>query len=330
MSDQLTAAAAALGIPESLVQRSAAARAAETGASVDEIIAAWAGGAPAPAAQASTEATPAATAAPVEAAPVEAAPVEAAPAVAQPADVVAAPAAAAQATTRAPIPDEVTPSEAAHLPDVITVPTVGIRERTNFIIPKWLTGALLFVPLFALFALGGATTGECGEATELSTDVISGEIVNCDGSAFTGQQIGGGGIDFIALGEEVYAGSAVTGVNCAGCHGGSGQGVGNFPALTGVMTTFGACEDHIEWVDLGSSGFQAAGITTYGDTAKAVAGGMPGHSSSLTPDQIAAVSAFERVRFGGGGEETVLADCGLAEDTAETEGGEEAEALAGS
>jgi cytochrome c oxidase cbb3-type subunit 2 len=46
MSD-LTAAADALGLPESLVQRSAEARAAETGQSVDEIYAAWAGGEPA-------------------------------------------------------------------------------------------------------------------------------------------------------------------------------------------------------------------------------------------------------------------------------------------
>ena len=45
----LEAAAAALGLPESLVQRSAEARAAETGASVDDIIAAWAGDAPPPA-----------------------------------------------------------------------------------------------------------------------------------------------------------------------------------------------------------------------------------------------------------------------------------------
>lgn len=54
MSDRLSAAAAALGIPESLVQRSAAARAAETGSSADEILAAWAGGeaAPAPAPEA--------------------------------------------------------------------------------------------------------------------------------------------------------------------------------------------------------------------------------------------------------------------------------------
>lgn len=45
MSD-LASAAAALGIPEVLVERSAQARAAETGASAEEIIAAWAGGAP--------------------------------------------------------------------------------------------------------------------------------------------------------------------------------------------------------------------------------------------------------------------------------------------
>ena len=43
MSD-LSAAAAAMGIPESLVQRSAEARAQETGSTVDEILAAWAAG----------------------------------------------------------------------------------------------------------------------------------------------------------------------------------------------------------------------------------------------------------------------------------------------
>ncbi|MGB7859726.1 MAG: hypothetical protein WBM90_04455 [Acidimicrobiia bacterium] len=46
MSDLLESAAAALGTPASLVERSAAARAAETGSTVDEILSAWAGGAP--------------------------------------------------------------------------------------------------------------------------------------------------------------------------------------------------------------------------------------------------------------------------------------------
>lgn len=51
MSD-LAAAAAAMGVPEALVKRSAEARAKATGASVDEILAAWAGGSPAPTASA--------------------------------------------------------------------------------------------------------------------------------------------------------------------------------------------------------------------------------------------------------------------------------------
>ena len=44
MSDLSAAAAAALGIPEAIVMRSAAARAAETGMSLDDVLSAWAGG----------------------------------------------------------------------------------------------------------------------------------------------------------------------------------------------------------------------------------------------------------------------------------------------
>lgn len=57
MSD-LAAAAAAMGLPETLVERSAEARAAETGQSVDEIYAAWAGGEAAPAPATPAEETP--------------------------------------------------------------------------------------------------------------------------------------------------------------------------------------------------------------------------------------------------------------------------------
>ena len=308
----LSGAAAALGLPEALVQRSAAARAAETGQSVDEILAAWAGG--------ETIAAPSAPAA--EPAPPEPTEGETIPApeleTVTPVVVAAMPAtpAAAGPVTRKPPPDEVTPGEAAHLPEVVTVPTAGIRERTNFTIPRWLTALMVVAPLFALFALGGSSTGACGEATELTTDVITGEIVNCDGSEFTGGGAGGGGGDFIGMGEDIYMGTAVAGVNCAGCHGPNGQGSGAFPPLTGVLTTFGACADHIEWVTLGSAGFAAEGV--YGDTNKPVQTGMPAFGGTLSPEQIAAVSAFERVRFGGGDPDTVLADCGLADP----EGGE--------
>ncbi|HEU4918014.1 MAG TPA: hypothetical protein VFV13_15790 [Acidimicrobiia bacterium] len=47
MSELLTAAADALSVPESLVQRSAAARATANGTSVDDVLSAWSGGAPA-------------------------------------------------------------------------------------------------------------------------------------------------------------------------------------------------------------------------------------------------------------------------------------------
>lgn len=93
MSD-LAAAAAALGLPEALVERSAQARAAETGASVDDIIAEWAGGEPAP------------VAAPAEAPPAEEPPAqttdEEAPAEETPEVVVEVPGDPAPGTTPAP------------------------------------------------------------------------------------------------------------------------------------------------------------------------------------------------------------------------------------
>lgn len=76
MSDQLAAAAAALDVPEALVRRSAEARAKATGASVDDILSAWAGGGTAPAAP--TPAAPAAEPTP-EAMPAAAEPAATAP-----------------------------------------------------------------------------------------------------------------------------------------------------------------------------------------------------------------------------------------------------------
>lgn len=315
MSEYLSAAAEALGLPEALVERSAEARAEETGASVEEILQAWAGGEAVAAAPATEEEPSEETAVPEEeeAAPEES-PEEPEPVAPAAAAEVAEPTPAA-APTRAPLPETVTPGEAARFPEVVTVPTAGIKEKTNFAIPKWLTAVLLVAPLAALFALGGSATGECGEATELRVDVVTGEIVNCDGTEFTGQAAGGGGVNFVALGESIYQGGEVTGVNCSSCHGAGGAGSGSFPALTGVLNTFGSCQDHIEWVQLGSAGFQAAGRNTYGDTAKQVggAGNMPSFSGSLSAEQIAAVVAFERVRFGGADTDTALADCGLVE-----------------
>ncbi len=324
MSD-LAAAAAALGIPELLVQRSAEARAAETGASVDDILAAWAGGESGPSSAAPAERTqPEETETTTEDAEEEPAAPEVTIEIPDEAPAEGVPAAAvATTTTRAPGPTEVTAAEAANLPVVITVPTSGIKERTNFAVPKWLAVIFVIAPLLALFALGSSATGECGAATELGTNVMTGEIVNCDGSEFTGSAVGGGGTDFIALGEAIYQGGEVSGVNCAGCHGAGGGG-GAGPALNAVLTVFGSCADHVEWVALGTAGLQAAGRSTYGDTNKPLGGfgaPMPGFGSSLSEEQIAAVSAFERVRFGGQDPEAALSDCGLVEEPAEGEEG---------
>jgi mono/diheme cytochrome c family protein len=335
MSDLVAAAAAALGVPEALVRRSAAARATATGTTVDEVLTAWAGG-EAVAGDAPTSEPAVSGTADEESAPasVGEAPTES-PAEQgdnPPPSVGEAPtgppitqgdnlAPAAAVTTRAPVPAEVSAAEAANLPEVVTVPTAGIRERTNFVFPKWLAAVMLIIPLFALFALGGAATGTCGEATELQTDVVSGEIVNCDGSEFTGSGVSGGGTDYLALGERVYNGEGAT---CAGCHGAGGGG-GAGPPLTGVLTTFGVCTDHLEWVRLGTRGFQQAGRATYGDTNKPVGGSgaeMPPHPS-LSEEQLAAVVVFERVRFGGAEPDQALVDCGVGpeEPPAEGEGG---------
>ena len=310
MSELLAAAAAAMGIPESLVERSAAARATETGSTVDEVLAAWAGGG-AVAAAAPPPETAAAAAEPTQDVVVEevatpAAPVGIETEIAQPA-----------ATTLAPVPSEVTAAEAANLPVVITVPTAGIRERTNFAMPRWLTAVMLIIPALALLALGGSATGTCGDATELATDVVTGQIVDCDGAEFTGSGAAGGTTDFIAMGDAIYNGTGVSGVNCSGCHGAGGGGIATFPALTGVLTTFGSCSDHLSWVSSGSAGFQAAGESSYGDLNKPINGGMPSFSS-LSEEQLVAVASFERVRFGGGDTDMVLADCGLASDEGET------------
>lgn len=96
MSD-IAAAAAAMNIPESLVERSAAAKAAATGSSTEEVIAAWAGGAPAPAA------TPPPAPAEPEPTPASAPEPAPAPVTPAPAEPVAAPAPAASAPAAVPV-----------------------------------------------------------------------------------------------------------------------------------------------------------------------------------------------------------------------------------
>jgi len=303
MSD-LAAASAAMGVPEALVKRSAEARSRATGASVDEILTAWAGGAAAPAA------------APPEPVPSPESRVPSPEPASEPAtsagDLLETRDSRLETPTAPPPPTEVSPKEAFRYPVVVTVPTSGLTERIVPSLPTWLASMLLLIPLFGLLQLTGATSNDCGEAGELLADRVSGTLINCDGTPFEGRGTPGGSTDFIALGEQVFTGEVVVVANCQGCHGAQGQGV-TAPALTTVRATFASCADHIEWVSKGTQGFQGEGRSTYGDLDKPVGGGgnMPSFAAALTPEQIGAVVAFERARFGGVAAEEALADCGL-------------------
>ncbi len=145
VSELLTAASDALNVPEPLVERSAAARATANGTSVDEILAAWAGGAPV-----------AATAAPAPSeAPRDENPVEDTPAVAPPAvEEQPAPAAAAVAVIERPEPEPESPLEPV---------SFGRRVRTAVRVGAW-TGAGLgligFLVASAGWAAAANVTGE--------------------------------------------------------------------------------------------------------------------------------------------------------------------------
>ena len=106
-------------------------------------------------------------------------------------------------------------------------------------------------------------------------------------------------------GRDVY------GDRCSSCHGRAGGG-GTGPALTGVLDTWPDCADQQEWIALGSEGWKATHGDTYGANDAPITAVMPEHASTLTPDEIAAVAAFERVTYGGGEAAVELAGCGLS------------------
>ena len=300
MSELVNKVAEILKAPIDLVQRSAEARAAASGKSVDEVLSSWAGGE-------SVEASAPKEEAPAEEVPVEEAPAEEVPV--EEASVAEAP------TEEAPVEEA---SVAAAVTQKITKSysvineTMGIKTNSDTLLPKWLNFSFIIIPLFILVGLiSSSNTQECGERGMLNIDRKSQQAVNCDGSPYEGRGVASTNtINYIALGQEVYAGAAA----CAGCHGGGGGG-GVGPAFTGgaLYTTFPTCADHAKWIQLGSAGWQAEVGPTYGAEDTVSIGGMPGFQGKLTEDELYAVVVFERVVFGGGNTEEVLIDCGLIE-----------------
>ena len=295
MSDLVNKVAEILNAPVDLVQRSAEARAAASGVSVDDVLSSWAGG------------ESVAASAPKEEAPVEEVPKEEA---------------VVEETVEEEAPVEEVPKEEAVVATAVTRQvtksisfaneTMGIKINSENLLPKWLNFSFIIIPLFILIGLiSSSNTQECGERGMLNVDRKSQEAVNCDGSPYEGRGVAATNtINYIALGQEVYAGAAA----CAGCHGGGGGG-GVGPAFTGgaLYTTFPTCADHTKWIQLGSAGWQAEVGPTYGAEDTVSIGGMPGFQGKLTEDELYAVVVFERVVFGGGNTEEVLSDCGLLE-----------------
>ena len=301
MSDLVNKVAELLNAPVDLVQRSAEARAAASGTTVDAVLSSWAGG------ESVTSATPAAEA-PKEESPVEEEVVEETPV-------------EEEVVEETPVEEKVLAgtSNAVYKvskPVSYVNETMDIKTNADSKLPRWLNVSFVVIPVFILIGLISASnTQECGERGILDIDRKSQQSVNCDGSPFEGKGVAATNtINYVALGQQVYSGGAA----CAGCHGaGGGGGVG--PAFTGgaLYTTFPTCADHTKWIQLGSANWQSEVGPTYGAEDTVSIGGIPGFQGKLTEDELYTVVVFERVVFGGGNTEEVLADCGLLESDEE-------------
>lgn len=278
MEELLEQISAATNVPASLLERAAAARASASGVSTEDLVAAWAGG---------------------DVPPPAAAPTREAPDPAPPAPAEAAPAAPPPQTDASPGVEVLEP--AASPPEVeapVAEPDDQPAEALGGV-PGWMAAAFALIPLVAVvYALSVPNGPDCGNSGQLTIDPVTGNAVNCDGSEY-GSTEG----NLISAGEQIYVAS------CAACHGAGGGG-GAGPALNGgaVLATFASCDSHVAWVALGTAAWPDP---TYGDNEKPVGGFgiMPGFSSSLSDEDLVAVSAYERVAFGGESRDDTLAAC---------------------
>ena len=112
-----------------------------------------------------------------------------------------------------------------------------------------------------------------------------------------------------SLGDpNLDAGRDTYGRICSSCHGGTGAGA-SAPALTSILETFPDCDTHIQWVTLGSERWKEEVGPVYGAPGKEITAIMPSFEAVLTDEEIRQVVSFERMRFGGGEIDDVLADC---------------------
>ncbi len=272
-------AADAKRMPPKLILSSATARAEHSGSSLEEVLADWAGVDLEELRQQAADVVPVAVPEP----PVDEEPVDEEPTVESPEP-------KAEIEVIEASPPEVDDSADEDIPVV----------RGGY--PRWLAAAFVLIPLLGVAYILVAPNGpDCGTAGQLLVDPATGQALNCDGS-----QYGVDAADYLAEGAALYS-------QCVACHGADGSGpVG--PAFSGgaILSTFpaGSCDQHIAWVDLGTAGWPDP---TYGATDIPVGsfGLMPAFGVGMTDAQIAAVSLYERVEFGGQPLEDAEIDCGL-------------------
>jgi len=313
MNELLAKVAELLGAPETLVQRSAEARAEASGNTVEEILQSWAGG-------------EAIAASALKEEPAEEVKEEVVVAEEKPAEEVKEEVVVAEEVKEEVVVAEEEPVTKKTTIKVETVlkkvsmanNTMGIKLNTDAELPRWLNFSFMIIPIFILIGMINASgTQECGVNGILDVDRKSQQTVNCDGSPFEGKGMASTNtVNYVAVGQQVYSGAAA----CAGCHGANGGG-GVGPSFIGgaLYTTFPTCADHAKWIQLGSAGWQAEVGGAYGAEDTISIGGMPGFQGKLTEEELMAVVVFERVVFGGGDTKEVLNDCGLLS----TEGEEE-------
>ncbi|MDA9863070.1 c-type cytochrome [Acidimicrobiia bacterium] len=303
MGELLAKVAEILGAPETLVQRSAEARAEASGNTVEEVLQSWAGG------EAIAASAPVAKEVPVEEVKEEVV-AEEAPVEEVKEEVVA---------EEVPIAKSVTTKVETVIKKVsMANNTMGIKLNTETTLPRWLNFSFMIIPVFILIGMINTSGAqECGVNGILDVDRKSQQTVNCDGSPFEGKGVAStNAVNYVAVGQQVYSGAAA----CAGCHGANGGG-GVGPSFIGgaLYKTFPTCADHAKWIQLGSAGWQAEVGAAYGAEDTISIGGMPGFQGKLTEEELMAVVVFERVVFGGGNTEEVLIDCGLLETEEEEE-----------
>jgi len=99
----------------------------------------------------------------------------------------------------------------------------------------------------------------------------------------------------IEAGAAVYASAG-----CSGCHGPGGAGNGGVPGFAGVLETWPDYRDHMMWLRLGNAGwYETSGTKVYGANQKPSNGGVMPAFPTLSDQELAEVTLYERVTFGG-------------------------------